>query len=150
LICVVWVGYDDNRELNLEGAKSALPIWTEFMKRAHTFRPYKRTRPFTPPDGVVSVEVDPASGKLASSGCGSPGKTEVFLAGTQPLEFCGGGGGTQVARWDLPEETPAPRRVASRRATNIPVKDDAAQPPKPAPQEPKRGFFGKIIDVFRR
>lgn len=27
LICIVWVGFDDNRELNLEGAKSALPVW---------------------------------------------------------------------------------------------------------------------------
>src|SRR6185503_11522938 len=38
LICVVWVGFDDNRELPLEGAKSALPVWTEFMKRAHQYR----------------------------------------------------------------------------------------------------------------
>ena len=34
LLCVVWVGFDDNRELNLEGAHSAAPIWAEFMKRA--------------------------------------------------------------------------------------------------------------------
>ncbi len=27
LLCVVWVGFDDNRELNLEGAHSAAPIW---------------------------------------------------------------------------------------------------------------------------
>jgi penicillin-binding protein 1B len=34
LLCVVWVGFDDNKELNLEGAHSAAPIWAEFMKRA--------------------------------------------------------------------------------------------------------------------
>src|ERR1041384_7918210 len=34
ILCVVWVGYDDNTDLKLEGSKSALPIWTEFMKRA--------------------------------------------------------------------------------------------------------------------
>ncbi len=34
LLCLVWVGFDDNRKLDLEGAHSALPIWTEFMKRA--------------------------------------------------------------------------------------------------------------------
>src|SRR5579859_3527197 len=38
LLCVVWVGFDDNRELNLEGAHSAAPIWTEFMKRALQYR----------------------------------------------------------------------------------------------------------------
>ena len=26
MVCVVWVGFDDNSELGLEGAKSALPI----------------------------------------------------------------------------------------------------------------------------
>ena len=35
IICVVWVGFDDNRDFKLEGAHSALPIWVEFMKRAH-------------------------------------------------------------------------------------------------------------------
>ena len=34
LLCVVWVGFDDYRELGLEGARSALPVWAEFMKRA--------------------------------------------------------------------------------------------------------------------
>ncbi len=29
LICVVWVGFDDNRDFKLEGARSALPIWPE-------------------------------------------------------------------------------------------------------------------------
>ena len=33
LLCVVWVGFDDNKELNLEGAHSAAPIWAEFMKQ---------------------------------------------------------------------------------------------------------------------
>jgi penicillin-binding protein 1B len=28
LLCIVWVGFDDGRDLNLEGAHSALPIWT--------------------------------------------------------------------------------------------------------------------------
>jgi membrane peptidoglycan carboxypeptidase len=34
LLTVVWVGRDDNRPLGLSGAQAALPIWTEFMKRA--------------------------------------------------------------------------------------------------------------------
>ena len=41
LICVVWVGFDDNRDIKLEGARSALPIWTEFMKRAHQHPEYR-------------------------------------------------------------------------------------------------------------
>ncbi len=34
LLCVVWVGFDDNRDLGLAGGASAAPIWAEFMKRA--------------------------------------------------------------------------------------------------------------------
>src|SRR6059036_3526386 len=35
MLAIAWVGFDDNRDLNLEGARSALPIWTEFMMKAH-------------------------------------------------------------------------------------------------------------------
>jgi penicillin-binding protein 1B len=50
LICVVWVGFDDNRDFKLEGARSALPIWFEFMKRAHQHREYRAVRPIAVPD----------------------------------------------------------------------------------------------------
>ena len=46
LLCIVWVGFDDNRQLDLEGAHSALPIWTEFMKRALQYRAYRNAQPF--------------------------------------------------------------------------------------------------------
>src|SRR5258708_6266774 len=57
LLCVVWVGFDDNRELNLEGARSALPIWAEFMKRAAKFRPYSQAHEFHSPSGVASSNI---------------------------------------------------------------------------------------------
>ena len=84
LVCVVWVGYDDNRDLKLEGSKSALPIWTEFMKRAHARR---KARPLAPPKGIVSAQVDPSSGQLANSWCPESVR-EVFIAGTQPSGYC--------------------------------------------------------------
>jgi len=81
LLCVVWVGFDDNRELKLEGARSALPIWTEFMKSAvairdvaHDFGP--------PPPGVVKVAIDPDSGLRSGPDC--PGVAQYFIAGTEP------------------------------------------------------------------
>ena len=83
LICAVWVGFDDNEELQLEGAHSAFPVWAEFMKRAHGHRAYRGAAPFAPPDGVVSVEVDPATGLLSQSGS-STARSEVFVTGTQP------------------------------------------------------------------
>ena len=87
LLCVVWVGFDDNRELNLEGAKSALPIWTEFMKRAATFRQYRDAKPFNTPQGIVSVEICSDSGQLAGPYCPKP-RSDVFIDGTQPVVEC--------------------------------------------------------------
>jgi penicillin-binding protein 1B len=59
LLCVVWVGFDDYHELELEGAQSALPIWTEFMKKAAAQSQYF-ARPFeNAPAGVISVAIDP-------------------------------------------------------------------------------------------
>ena len=36
------------------------------MKRRSTYREYKRVKPFEAPDGIVNVEIDPDSGKLAA------------------------------------------------------------------------------------
>ena len=87
LLCVVWVGYDDGHDLRLEGAKSALPVWTEFMKRAHQHPEYRDVKDFAPPAGIVSVEIDPESGQLATEQCPTR-QTEVFAAGTEPTEQC--------------------------------------------------------------
>ena len=89
LVCVVWVGFDDNSELGLEGAKSALPIWTAFMKQALALRPELGGDSFAKPDGIVDVEIDPTTGLLATDKC--PTKvTEYFIEGSQPEESCAG------------------------------------------------------------
>ena len=57
------------------------------MKRALTIRQYSAAKPFTAPDGVVTINVDPLSGMLATQGC--PEQTpEVFIAGTEPVSAC--------------------------------------------------------------
>ena len=66
LVCVAWVGFDDNTDLALEGAHSALPIWTEFMKRAHALREYRNPEPFEPVDGIVSAQIDLDTNELAT------------------------------------------------------------------------------------
>ena len=87
LICVVWVGFDDNRDIKLEGARSALPIWTEFMKRAHQHPEYRKVQEFPAPSGIVTVQIDAETGELATPNCPKV-RNEVFLAGTQPVEAC--------------------------------------------------------------
>jgi penicillin-binding protein 1B len=87
LLCVVWVGYDDNRELQLEGARSALPIWTEFMKRAAKLRPYRDARAFRAPSGLASLRVCEDSGQLATPSCPRT-RMETFIEGTEPVLDC--------------------------------------------------------------
>ena len=100
LICVVWLGFDDNRDFKLEGARSALPIWAEFMKRAHAHREYHNVHGFSAPDGVVTADIDAETGQLATANCPKT-RSEVFLAGTQPIETCSlHGGGTQITDWN--------------------------------------------------
>jgi penicillin-binding protein 1B len=86
LLTVVWIGYDDNTEFEMEAARSALPVWTNFMKRAHALPQYADVKPFEPPKGVVKVSIDPYSGQLAGPFC--PARTEYFVAGTQPKTTC--------------------------------------------------------------
>ena len=84
LLAVVWVGYDDDRELDLTGAQSALPIWTEFMKRATSQPSYRNAQPFTAPPGVVTapIETKAVSPDDADS---LASQNEVFIAGTAPV-----------------------------------------------------------------
>ncbi|HEY7700081.1 MAG TPA: PBP1A family penicillin-binding protein, partial [Vicinamibacteria bacterium] len=84
LLTVVWVGYDDNRELGLSGAEAALPIWARFMKAALAGRESDR---FLPPAGIVAAEIDPATGKRATKSC--PRRVrEVFRRENAPREVC--------------------------------------------------------------
>jgi membrane carboxypeptidase/penicillin-binding protein len=69
LVCVVWIGFDDNKQLGLTGAESALPVWSEFIRGAIELRPELGGAAFLRPAGVMSVEIDPATGQLASPSC---------------------------------------------------------------------------------
>lgn len=85
LLCVVWVGFDDNSPLNLSGARAALPIWVEFMRNALDG---VEPTPFpVPNENIVFFEIDKQNGLLANPNC--PKTTqEAFVAGTQPHERC--------------------------------------------------------------
>jgi penicillin-binding protein 1B len=164
LLCVVWVGFDDNQELDLEGARSALPIWTEFMKRAHRHRQYRSVTEFEPPDGIVMARVDPATGALATTGC--PGaQLDAFIAGTQPIEVCRLHGGslasaTQVTGWDTGSEAPAtvaantmrPEAGVGRAVRSRPppaASDGRKAAVQPRPPQQKKGWFRRLLDMMK-
>src|SRR5438067_4402416 len=69
LLCIVWVGYDDYSDIRLAGSAAAAPIWAEFMKRAVQLPAYRNSQPFTPPPGVVSVNLDKITNRLATPAC---------------------------------------------------------------------------------
>lgn len=83
IVIGVWVGFDDERPLGLTGAQAALPIWTEFARQVIP----SNSPDFTAPSGVVTREIDPQTGQLATSKC--PERTpEVFIEGTEPTVYC--------------------------------------------------------------
>jgi penicillin-binding protein 1B len=88
LLCIVWIGFDDNRELGLSGSQSALPIWAEFMKRAVPLRPLQGET-FAVPEDVPEVEIDPSTGLLATERC-LQRINEYFIKGTEPTLQCFG------------------------------------------------------------
>ena len=84
LLTVVWVGFDDNQPIGLSGAQAALPIWLSFMTRALAGHADVQ---FQAPAGLVWVDIDRDTGKLAVPGCPRVLR-EAFLAGTEPTESC--------------------------------------------------------------
>lgn len=91
LLAVTWIGYDNYRDIKLAGADSAVPLWTEFMKRATEIPAYAKPAPFAAPEGVVSVPV-----AIQTASTGTPNTVSVtvhdeyFVHGTEPGASGGG------------------------------------------------------------
>ena len=153
LLCIVWVGLDDYQDIKMEGAKAALPIWASFMKRAHQHRAYRDVKDFAVPEGVVSAQIDSSTGSLATNACPpSDVRTEYYLAGTQPVQFCPThtGGTTQFANWDqLPSAPPmaAPGGPTAAASTSDTLPDASSQQDQKDKKD-KKGFLDKIKSIF--
>jgi penicillin-binding protein 1B len=137
LLCIVWVGYDDYSDLRLSGAQTAAPIWAEFMKKAAALSMYSDMREFSQPSGVVDVQLDKATNRLATPSC-TDDYTSAFVAGTEPRDTCETQQGikgffTKMFGGDKPV---MPAQTAQDPNAN-------ADPKK------KKGFFGKIAGIFK-
>lgn len=95
LVTVIWVGFDDNRDLGLTGGVAVGPIWADFMLKATSLSAYRDVKDFTMPDGVQSVLIDPESQELATPNCPVT-REEVYVTGSAPTEFCELHGGHSV------------------------------------------------------
>jgi penicillin-binding protein 1B len=88
LVCVVWVGFDNNDDIKLTGGVIAAPIWADFMIRALRIRPELGGN-FEDPGGLVVCDIDPMAGQITGAVPGEPTagpgpRREIFLAGTEP------------------------------------------------------------------
>ena len=81
LVCAVWIGFDNNKQLGLTGAEAAMPVWTEFMKGAVDLRPELGGKAFEQPAGISIVEVDSETEALSTGNC--PMHERVALLTTQ-------------------------------------------------------------------
>lgn len=148
LLCIVWVGYDDYSDLKIEGAKSAAPIWAEFMKRAVKLPAYKNVKPFDQPDGVVNLTLDKATNKLATAGC--PDDYEAaFIVGTEPHDTCDQATGVAGFFQKLFGNEPKPLTPVSngtqQQSSPPPQPAQAAQQSAPQPEKKKKGFWGRLF-----
>lgn len=84
LLTTVFVGCDHN-EKPLPGAANtvAAPIWANFMQKALGDNPALE---FAIPEDVIALKICTESGLKATHSC--PGRTEYFLQGTEPLNYC--------------------------------------------------------------
>jgi penicillin-binding protein 1B len=158
LLAIVWVGFDDNRDLGLSGANAPAPIWAEFMKRAVTLPAYSNVQPFEMPEGVTKVTIDPESLALATPECPVT-REEVYIHGTEPTEFCplhGGhmAGDTPPGSWlshvfggDKDKDKAAdssPGTGSAGPSSTQPAFPDNQQPE----DENKKGILRRIFGIF--
>jgi penicillin-binding protein 1B len=165
LLCVVWIGFDDNRDLGLAGGQAAAPVWGEFMKRAVLLPKYRNTQEFQPPPGVTEASIDPQTGQLANNACPT-GVSEHFIAGSEPTQYCDGSGATAqstpgswlkslfgkgensaAAQPTTPPSAgpPTPSHTKPPYPANPGQSNGEASSPEP---EKKKGFLGKIFGIF--
>ena len=150
LLCIVWVGYDDYSDLRLSGAQTAAPIWAEFMKKAVTLPQYSDVKPFTQPEGVVDVQLDKITNRLATPSCPDD-YTIAFVAGTEPRDTCDQKGGVQgffsrIFGGNSEKALPPPTAAATAGGN---TQAAAGVQSEEETKKKKKGFFGKIVGVFK-
>jgi penicillin-binding protein 1B len=154
ILCVVWVGYDDYSDIHLSGAQTAAPIWTEFMKKAQALPEYSDMHEFGQPSGVVDVQLDKVTNRLATASCPDT-YTSAFVAGTEPNETCDqtgvrgffsrlfGLGGQKALPPPAPGAPPGSAQQPGANPNSAQNGGGSADPQK------KKGFFGKIAGIFK-
>lgn len=125
LVTGVWVGYDKPRPggKGFTGGAVSAPIWGHFMRSVPAA---VSGADFIKPESVVSVQVDPATGFLATPDCPAR-REEYFMEGTEPVRYCPEHGG------DALPPVPRPDITGNELTGDVPVGNE----PLPEEAEPK-------------
>jgi len=160
LVCVIWIGFDDNHDLGLAGGSTAAPIWADFMLKATALPAYRDVKPFDKPEGVDSIMIDTDTLEVATPSCPVT-REEVYVAGSEPTQLCelhgGHGPATAVGSFlshifgggSTKPAAPPPAGVNGQ-----PEVKDAQSPGDPQgsttakEQEKKKGPLQKIFGIF--
>src|SRR5262249_4718092 len=112
---------------------------------------YRDVKPFTPPEGVVSVTLDKATNRIATPNCPDD-YSAAFIVGTEPHENCESGNlftkilGALMPKPAAPVSNTQPQPGQQRNETRPPVAgQEAAAPPVPQKEEKKKGFWGRLF-----
>ncbi|MCE3001292.1 MAG: penicillin-binding protein 1A [Xanthomonadaceae bacterium] len=105
LVATVWVGQDDFTPLGRGefAARTAVPMWTAFMKVALDGVP---ETPLEVPSGITTARIDPSTGLPLGALSGDAGVLEVFKV-------------EDIARLAAQRDTPEAGRVDDRQAVDI-------------------------------
>ncbi len=161
LVCVVWIGFDDNHDLGLAGGVTAAPIWADFMIKATKLPGYRDVKEFEKPAGVDSTLIDTETLQVATPNCPST-REEVYVAGSQPQQLCEvhGGHGPATAAGSFLSHifgggSPKPPTAGDPNAAATPgaVAPAGTEPAEPGAQaskapEKKKNALQKIFGIF--
>jgi len=160
LVCVIWIGFDDNRDLGLTGGVTAAPIWADFMLKATAMPAYRDVMDFQRPEGVDSIVIDSDTLEVATPSCPST-REEVYITGSAPVQTCElhGGHGPATAAGSFLSHifgggNPKPAQPAPSGIPGQPEIKDAQAPAgqqgaAPATAtEKKKGPLQKIFGIF--
>jgi penicillin-binding protein 1B len=117
ILTLVWIGYDDGRNMGLSGSSAAVPIWARYMKRVNGLIAEEE---FRRPDNVVTREIDPTTGFLTTPYCPET-ITELFVQGTAPDRLCPMHSAYELFPWGG-EPDPNAREERRRRREENPLR----------------------------
>jgi len=117
----------------------------EFMKKAAALPQYSGMKPFSQPTGVVDVQLDKTTNRLATPACPDD-YVAAFVAGTEPRETCDQQGGRN---WIFLSRFWAGRHESSSSPNEPGCQSTGGRFLQRRFFQEKEGYFGKIAGIFR-